>query len=376
VRSHGNLPEPGRRLRIGYVSGDLREHPVGQFMEPVLRHHDRGGFEIFCYANTLRADDRTGRLKAHADAWREVFALDDAGMEALIREDAIDILVDLSGHTGANRLPVFGRKPAPVQATWLGYLNTTGLKTIDWRITDAKASPEALKAYHSERLLYLPDSQWCYQAPPNCPETSPPPSLSAGHITFGAFTNLAKIGAPVIELWCRLLERVPHSRLLVVGNGLGAIGEEVMARFTRHGAAPDRIELRNAVPFGDYLALHAQVDIMLDTFPYAGGTTSCHALWMGVPIVTMTGETASSCGGASLLQAIGLPDLVAQTPGQYLDIAAGLAIDQVRLAELRARMRSRMSASPLTDAPRFTRNLESAYRSMWHEWCESAEAPN
>ncbi|MGB7543625.1 MAG: tetratricopeptide repeat protein, partial [Burkholderiales bacterium] len=218
---HDNIPDPGRRLRIGYVSGDFRMHPVAHFIEPVLAQHDHDRFEIFCYYNYIQTDAFTERLQNHADGWRDVFALNDEALAGLIRDDAIDILVDLSGHSGKNRLPVFGRKPAPVQATWLGYLNTTGLDAIDYRITDRYASPEGLfDAFHSERLLRLPGSQWCYQPPLNCPEVSAPPSAKTGGVTFAAFSNPAKIGRPVIELWSRLLARVPGSRLLIVAPGL------------------------------------------------------------------------------------------------------------------------------------------------------------
>ena len=367
---HGNIPKPGRKLRIGYVSGDLRDHPVAFFLEPVLARHDRKKFEIYCYYNFARADAATERLRSLADHWRDVIALDDAALANRVREDAIDILVDLAGHTGHSRLLAFGRKPAPVQASWLGYLNTTGLEAIDYRITDAHASPEGpLDALHTEKLVRLPDSQWCYRPPAECPEVAPPPCVASGRVTFASFTNPAKIGRTTIELWARLLERLPGSRLLVVGATLISIPDEYLERFTRAGIAPGRLQVLGAKPFLEYLALHGAADIVLDTFPYSGGTTTCHALWMGVPVVTLAGETAASRGGASLLHAVGLGQLVAQTPEQYLDIAAALAADPKRLAALRAGMRRRMSASPLMDEERFTRNLEKAYRKMWRTWC-------
>jgi protein O-GlcNAc transferase len=370
---HLNTPDAGRKLRIGYVSGDFRDHALAFFIEPVLARHDRKSFEIFCYSNYGRADAVTGRLKSVADHWREVSALNDAALATLVRDDAIDILVDLSGHTLHNRLLAFARKPAPVQATWLGYLNTTGLEAMDYRITDAQASPPGpLDALHSEKLVRLPDSQWCYRPPAGCPAVSPPPSASSGRITFAAFTNLSKIGQPTIELWARLLARVPGSQLLVVSAILASVPDAYVERFTRHGIAPERLRLAGTMPFTDYLALHGSADIVLDTFPYSGGTTTCHSLWMGVPVVSLTGETTTSRGGASLLHAIGLPELVAQTPEQYLEIAAALAADPRRLAALRAGMRARMAASPLMDEVRFTRNLEQAYRSMWRAWCAKA----
>jgi len=375
IRAHGNIPDPRRKLRIGYVSGDFRDHPVAHFIAPVLAQHDRDNFHITCYDNFKSSDAVTARLKRHADCWREVFELTDEALADLIRRDAIDILIDLSGHTGNSRLHVFAHKPAPVQVTWLGYLNTTGMPEMDYRITDARASPVGmLEDVHSERLVRLPDSQWCYEAPVDCPPVCAPPSVRAGHVTFASFSNLAKIGPQVIALWSRLLERVPASRLLVAWRGLGSIREEFRARFARNGVAPERLDLRDRLPFEDYLALHGAVDIVLDTFPYTGGTTTCHALWMGVPVVTLTGNTATSRGGASLLNAVGLGELVADTADEYVDIAAALARDRPRLAALRLGMRDRMLASPLMDAERFARNLEHAYRAIWASWCDGKKA--
>lgn len=369
---HGNSPEPERRLRIGYVSGDFRHHSVAQFFEPVLARHDRGGFEIFCYYNLFRVDDTTERLRRRADCWREITSLSDEAVADLVGRDGIDILVDLSGHTKYNRLLAFARKPAPVQAAWLGYLNTTGLDAIDYRITDRHASPEGLlDAFHSERLLRLPDSQWCYRPPLDCPEVTDPPTMHGGPVTFGAFSGLAKIGPQVVALWCRLLERLPDARLLVAGLGLGSIRDEYLSRFASRGVAPERVDLREFQSFWDYLAMHEAADVMLDTFPYTGGTTTCHALWMGVPVVTLVGDSAPSRGGASLLKAVGLDELVVDTPLQYLDTASSLAGDPERLATLRSGMRARMLASPLMDASRFTHHLEQAYRAMWRRWCET-----
>jgi len=369
---HRNSPEPERRLRIGYVSGDFRQHSVSQFFEPVLAQHDRGRFEVFCYFNLSFVDATTERLRRGGDCWRETSSLSDHAAADLVRGDGIDILVDLSGHTKYNRLLVFAQKPAPVQATWLGYLNTTGLETIDYRITDPHASPEGLlDAFHSEQLLRLPDCQWCYQPPPDCPEVSDSPAARNGFVTFGSFSSLAKIGPKVIELWCRLLELIPSARLLIVGRGLGAIHEEYLSRFRSRGIAPGRIDLRDFQSFRNYLALHGSVDVTLDTFPYAGGTTTCHSLWMGVPVVSLAGDSAPSRGGVSLLKTVGLDELVADTSQRYLDIACDLASDTGKLAALRTSMRARMSASPLMDASRFTHELEQAYRSMWRRWCET-----
>jgi predicted O-linked N-acetylglucosamine transferase (SPINDLY family) len=368
---HANAKDVNRRLRIGYISGDFRDHSVAFFIESVLERHNRKAFEVFCYYNFMHADSVTERLKARADHWRDVAALNDDDLVSLIRSDVIDILIDLSGHTAHNRLLALARKPAPVQVTWLGYLNTTGLDAMDYRITDAHASPEALfDDVHTEELIRLPGSQWCYRPHKDSPGIVPPPSIKSGFITFGAFTNLAKIGQPVIDLWSRLLEKMPESRLLIVGRGLGTVGDDFLSRFARNGLAVERISLREFGPFEEYLSLHDTVDIVLDTFPFTGGTTSCHALWMGVPIVTIVGDTPASRGGASILNTIGLGEFVAQTAQQYLDVAANLASNPGRLAELRATMRERMAASPLMDETRFTRHLEKAFRSMWRTWCK------
>jgi predicted O-linked N-acetylglucosamine transferase (SPINDLY family) len=372
---HGNVPDPERRLRIGYVSADLRDHALAFFIEPVLASHNRDQFEIFCYYNYARADAVTERLRPLADHWRDVSARSDEALAELIRKDGIDILVDLSGHTGHSRLLVFGRKPAPVQATWLGYLNTTGLDAMDYRITDAQASPKGpLDALNSEKLVRLPDSQWCYRAPENAPEVSPPPSAASGQITFATFCNPAKIGNPLLKLWGRILGRVPGSRLLVIGATLTSIPAEYAAWFSKSGIAAERLQVLGAKPFAEYLAAHSLADIILDTYPYSGGTTTCHALWMGVPVVTYAGKTATSRGGASLLNAVGLAELIASTTQEYQDIAATLAADAKRLAKLRSGMRKRMAASPLMNEERFTRNLEKAYRAMWRVWCKNHPA--
>jgi len=367
---HGNVPDPARRLRIGYVSGDFRHHSVAYFIEAVLASHDRRAVEVYCYYNLAHADAATARLRGLADHWRDVHALDDEALARQVREDCIDILVDLSGYTANNRLPAFGRRPAPVQATWLGYLNTTGLDAIDYRLTDAQASPPGpLDRVHSERLLRLPDSQWCYLPPTDAPDVAPAPSQSARHVTFASFSIPAKLDDAVLRLWGRLLDRVPDARLLVVTNGLGTVPDAFVESLVRCGMPRERLDVEGSMPFVRYLAAHARADIVLDTFPFTGGTTTCHALWMGVPVVTLAGETATSRGGASALNAVGLGELVATTEDAYLEIAAALARDRVRLTALRSGMRERMRASPLTDAPRFTRHLEAAYRQMWREWC-------
>lgn len=365
-----NSHDAHRRLRIGYVSGDLKQHSVASFIEPVLSKHDADRFEITCYYNNAQSDATTQRLKSYAHRWRDIFSLTDEGLAQLIRDDEIDILIDLSGHTANNRLVVFAHKPAPVQATWLGYLNTTGLDAMDWRITDVYASPEGpLDKLHSERLFRLPRSQWCYQPPAQYPDVSSPPSLANGFCTFGAFSTPAKINDEVIKLWSGVLRAVPRSRLVVATSSLKGIPDELRQRFRQAGIENNQVEILPARGFDDYLRLHESVDVVLDTFPYTGGTTTCHALWMSTPVISLVGDTATSRGGASLLQNVGVPELIAETREQYVAIAVQLAQEPDVLTSLRSSLRERMHSSTLTDAVAFTRHLESAYRTMWQRWC-------
>jgi len=361
--------DPGRPLNIGYVSPDLRLHPVALFLLPLLTHHDRANYRIHCYATRAGADDTTARLRAAADGWRDISARSDDEAAAIIRDDGIDVLVDLAGHTGWNRLLLFARRPAPVQASWLGYLNTTGMRAMDARLTDAVATPPEFDAFHSERVVRLPGCQWCFQPIMETPEVAPPPARREGRITFGSFHNLAKVGPGVIRLWSQLLKQVADSRLLLMAKGLGDGGRDLLDRFVAEGVAADRVVLRNAVPYREYLATYGEVDIALDTFPYSGGTTTCESLWMGVPVVTWAGPTVPGRGSASVLAAAGLPELAAGSPGQFLSIATELAGDASRLEQLRASLRQRLKDSPLTDARRFAANVEGAYRELWRAWC-------
>ena len=366
-------PDPERRLRVGYVSADFRDHPVAFFIEPVLERHDRRGFEAYCYYTQAREDGFTGRLRSFADAWRPSSELDAAALADLVRRDEIDVLVDLGGHTGHNRLLTFARRPAPVQVTWLGYLNTTGLASMDARITDAQASPPGLfDPLHTERLVRLSGCQWCYRPLAESPEVAPAPLLRRGHPTFGVFSNPAKFSAPILRLWAALLARLPSARLIVVGAMMAAVPDEFRRRFAACGLPPDRVSLLPARRFADYLAMHAEVDAMLDTYPYSGGTTTCHSLWMGVPIVTLAGDTATSRGGATLLHAVGLDALVAHSEEDYLRIAAALVADGAALQRMRETMRARLRGSTLLDEAGFTRNLEDAYRGLWRERCRRA----
>ena len=348
--------DPERRLRIGYVSRDFRTHSVSFFIEPILRAHDRTRFEIYCYADEIVPDETTRRLRELADAWQDTTALSDEELADQVRADQIDILIDLAGHTDQNRLMVFARKPAPLQATWLGYPDTTGMASIDFRITDVHADPAGAEAFATEKLLRLP-SGWCYQPP----QSAPPPVAEVRErsgITFGCFNSIAKINAPLAALWSDLLKRSRGSRLLLKARGLDNrdVAARVAKMFTQHGIEPDRLELVGAASsIGDHLATYHRIDVALDTFPYHGTTTTCEALWMGVPVVTLAGHTHASRVGVSLLTHVGVRDWVAPNRGRYIDYALAAAdATDVRGAALRDRVR----VSALMDAATTTASLE------------------
>jgi predicted O-linked N-acetylglucosamine transferase (SPINDLY family) len=373
VQPHPHDRSPERRLKIGYVSSDFRQHSVAWFIEPVLAHHDRERFEIFCYANLFQEDAVTERLKAHADHWRKIYGLPDELAAQQIRADQIDILVDLNGHTAENRLLVFARKPAPVQVTWLGYPNTTGLSAMDYRLTDGFADPVGMtEPFHSETLIRLPECFSCYQPPRDAPAVSELPAKEKGYITFGSFNKLTKVTPEVMATWARILQAVPGSRLALQSAGLGEDAMQQMVReaFAGLGITPERLELHgHDRSQKTHLERYRNIDIGLDPFPYNGTTTTCDALWMGVPVVTLAGKVHAGRVGVSQMSNLGLTELIGQTPEEYVAIATRLATDRERLGALRKELRSRMTASPLMDAPRFTTNLEQAYRGMWKDWC-------
>jgi predicted O-linked N-acetylglucosamine transferase (SPINDLY family) len=369
IQPHANSRDPDRRLRIGYVSPDFREHPVGQNLLPLFRRHDHRQMEIFCYANVLRPDRLTDQLRGYADVWRSIVGLSDSQAVDLIRQDRIDVLVDLALHSASNRLMVFAHKPAPVQATYLGYCGGTGMDAMDYRLSDPYLDPkESDLSCYSERTIRLPETYWCYEVAGPTPEVSPPPVAAAGYLTFGCLNNFVKVSQPALDLWAEILRGLPQSRLIVHshrGTHLNAMRQ----RFAGKGISPDRLEFPNWQPWPQYVRTYGRIDIALDPFPWGGGITTCDALWMGVPVVSLVGRTAVGRGGASILSNVGLPELIAQTPQQYVQIAADLAGNLPRLAELRRTLRARMQASPLMDAPRFARNVEAAYRQMWRNWC-------
>ena len=368
VLHHSNDPSPDRRLRIGYVSPDLHEHPVGRFVLPLLSKHDHEQFEVFCYSDVPRGDAMTDRIRQHADVWRDMHNQRDEQLIRQIRDDQIDVLVDLTSHTADNRLLVFARKPAPVQVTYLAYCSTTGLDTMDYRLTDAYLDPPELDdRWYSEKSVRL-RSYWCYQ-PPELGDTETVRPLGAGgRITFGCLNNYCKVTPATLEMWARLLAQVPDSRLLVYSPP-GSHREVAQKMLTEADVDPNRLQFVLRVSPRQYFEQYRQIDIALDPFPYGGGTTTCDALWMGVPVVSLAGQTAVSRAGLSILSNIGLPELVAHTPEQYVQIAADLARDLPRLQQIRAGLRTRMQSSPLMDAAGFARELEQAYRQIWQRWC-------
>jgi protein O-GlcNAc transferase len=373
LRPHDNDRSPDRRLRIGYVSPDFRLHPVAQFLLPLLESHDHERFEIFCYASMSVRDAITDRCRAGADAWREVLALTDEQLAGAIRRDKIDILVDLAMHTAGNRLLVFARKPAPVQTTYLAYCGKTGLRTIDYRLTDPYLDPPAQDEPGdvfppSEQPIRLPETYWCYRPLGETPPVIALPAVTGGQVTFGCLNNFCKATPPTLAVWSRLLRAMPESRLLLHAHP-GSHRDRVREFLAGQGVAPHRLTFVGMVPREDYFRIYEQVHVALDPFPYGGGTTTCDALWMGVPVVSLAGRTSVGRGGLSILSSVGLADLVADDAEQYARIALELAGDLPRLRELRATLRDRLRSSPLTDAPRLARHVEAAYRTMWQRWC-------
>ncbi len=377
-----NRPEPTRRLRVGYVSGDFRHHSVAFFFGPLLDAHDRGSVEVFLYTNDARVDAMSAQLRTRADHWVPIFHLSDELAAARIREDAIDILVDLTGHTNHSRMGLFARKPAPLAVSWLGYPNTTGLPAIDYRFTDAIADPSGeADRLHTERLVRLAPGFLCYRAPEDAGAIAPLPARAAGYITFGSFNNVAKLSPGTVTLWARLLREIPDARLLLKASQFrdGGTRDRVAGAFVAAGIGRERVTvLPPQRTTAEHLEIYGRVDIGLDPLAYNGTATTCEALWMGVPVVTLRGDRHASRVGASIMTALGLDDLIAPTQDAYVAIAARLARDHDALATLRAGLRERMRASPLSDSAGFARAVEQAYRSMWRDWCaaQSASGPS
>jgi protein O-GlcNAc transferase len=369
IAPHANDRSPDRRLRIGYVSPDFYAHAESYFVLPLLRHHDREHFEIHCYSSVRRPDAITAEFRKAAAVWHDVLALSDDQLAEQVRADKIDILIDLTMHMAENRLLTFARKPAPIAVTWLAYPGGTGLGAIDYRLTDAWMDPPGeTDRFYAEQSVRLPD---CWVVYDPLSEISPRPIEQSGPIHFGSLNNPCKLNRPLLHLWSEILQAVPGAQLLLLTFDVSQ-REQIKNRFTEWGIDPARLEFvdRRAAR-RDYLRLYDRIDICLDPLPYNGITTTCDALWMGVPVVSLTGKTPAGRAGLGLLSTICAPELVAHTPEQFVQIAAELAADADRLMNYRRTLRDQMRASPLMDAKRFAANVEAFYRDAWKTWCAS-----
>jgi predicted O-linked N-acetylglucosamine transferase (SPINDLY family) len=365
-----NTPDRDRTLRVGYLSGDFLAHPVPMFLRPVLQHHDPRVVETFCYSN-YRHDNIIARdLRETCAHWRNVTELTDHELADQLRSDRIDILVELSGHTNRNRLPMLALHPAPVQITWLGYLNTTGLTAMDCRICDAHTDPPGTTEHlHTERLLRMPHSQWCYLPWVEVPPVEVPHPDQPDALVFGSFNQFAKISDACLELWSRLLATVPAASLLILDVRDKEVRKTLLRRLDRYRIDPERVTLRGRESVPSYFQAIGNVDIALDTIPYNGGTTTMDTLWMGVPVVALCGDRGIARGSYSILQSLGAQDLIARDADEYVEINRRLAGSPEWRNHQRATLRYRMRTSPLMNAPQFTADLESAYRTVWSEWC-------
>ncbi|WP_392533022.1 tetratricopeptide repeat protein [Nostoc sp. C117] len=370
-KSLSKLDSQSKILRVGYISPDFRQHSVNYFFEPILRHHDPTQVETFCYANVPNPDAVTDRLRGLCHNWRDVYNMDDDQLADLVRFDDIDILVDLAGHTGSNRLLMFMRQPAPIQVTYLGYPNTTGLANINYRLTDTWADPPGLTdEYYTEELIRLPRCFLCYQPSPTAPAVMDLPAKSMGRITFGSFNNLPKITPEVIALWSKILQSVPNSRIILKIRWFDdePTRDRYLSLFAECGIDSRRVKLIGLIPDPNHhLAFYGNIDIALDPFPYHGTTTTCEALWMGVPVITLAGQTHVSRVAVSLLSTVGLPELIASTPQEYVAKAVALASDLPTLGQVRANLRQKVAASPLCDAVSHTQAMEAIYRQLWQK---------
>jgi predicted O-linked N-acetylglucosamine transferase (SPINDLY family) len=367
---HANRRDPDRPLRLGFLSADLGRHPVGTFLVRVLENLDRRQCEIVCYNDRPKPDDLTARFQAVANTWRDVLGVSDQRLAEQIRNDGIDMLFDLAGHTLNNRLLVFARKPAPIQLTWIGYVGTTGLRAMDYLVADRHHVPVDAEPFYCETVLRMPDGYVCFDPPADAPPVEPLPAAATGRVTFGSLNNPAKISPLTVAAWSQVLRRVEGSRLILKYRGLHshAASSRLRERFAAAGLEPERLELLDWSSQRDALACYGQIDVALDTFPYSGGLTTCEALWMGAPVVTCPGETFAGRHSLSHLSTVGLTETIAGDLDQYVDIAVRLASDLPRLADLRANLRPRVAASPLCDGPRFAENLLPLLRRAWHAW--------
>jgi predicted O-linked N-acetylglucosamine transferase (SPINDLY family) len=363
----------GRKLRVGYVSPHFHAHAVNFFSEPILASHDHHAFEVYCYSDVKLPDETTRRLMGYADHWRETQALGNEQLAHLVRQDGVDILVDLTGHiSGGKRMLVFARKPAPIQVTYIGYQNTTGMLAMDYRLTDEYSDPPGTTdSLHTERLVRLPRTFFCYLPSPDAPPVVRLPALDHGYISFGSVNNFTKVTPQVLAAWAAIVKQVPRSRLVLLADMVDSLREYLLRTLAGHGVDPSQVELVNRLPRAGYLSLINRLDIALDPFPFNGHTTTCDCLWQGVPVVTLSGTTYVSRFGGSGLATLGLNDWIAHHREAYVERAVAHALDIGALAALRAELRQRMLGSPLLDFEAFTRNLEAAYRQMWDTWCRT-----
>lgn len=367
---HQNSRDQERKLKVGYVSADFRNHSIAFFIEPILASHDRSQVEVYGYYNHTLHDGYTERIKASLDHWRVCAGMDDQQLTEQMIADGIDILVDLSGHTTNNRLPVFARKPAPVQMTWIGYIGTTGLSAMDYRITDAYMDPpELTERYHSEKLLRLPETGGAYQPAAVSPPVNSLPALTSGQLTFASLNNPAKLNQSVVDLWARILASLPHARLMLGNATKNTTRQRLIGMFNKAGVSTEQLVLQPRMSFEDYLKLHQQIDLALDPFPYNGGTTTLHSLWMGVPVITLAGEKMISRCGVAILSRVGLEECITNSDEEYLQCAIQFAENLPGLNLIRQSLRERMSTANC-DPQNVTRHLEAAYRKAWRDWCQ------
>ncbi len=370
-RNHPNDRSSDRKLRIGYVSPDFNRHPVASFLEAIFTSHDREQFEVFAYSNTREPDAMTTRFMQMVDHWRDIRANNDEQAAQQIAQDQIDILIDLAGHTANNRATLFARQSAPVQVTYLGYPDTTGMQAVQYRLTDAQADPPgATEGFHSEQLIRLPESFLCYQPDADVAEPGGPPCERNGFVTFGSLNNFAKVNASMLETWATVLSRVPNSKLLLKARALASerARRRVVETFAAQGIAADRLLIHGWTSYPARHALTQSVDLALDTFPYHGTTTTCEVLWSAVPTITLAGTTHASRVGVSILTSLGRKEWIATDRPDYIERAVALANDAARLREARKTLREQFRSSPLFDKTEFTRNLEAALRSMWKDY--------
>lgn len=368
---HDNNPDPDRRLRVGYISPDFRSHSVAYFFESLLDGHDRNAIELYGYGNVAMPDEVTERLKGKFDHYKNIRGVDQPDVAELIERDKIDILVDLAGHIGQIALPALSYKPAPVQVTYLGYPDTTGMQQIDYRFTDALADPPQSQKFHTEELVNLPQGFLCYRPFEFAPSVSRLPAQQKGYVTFGSFNNSCKINPLVIELWSEVLKLQNNSRLMlkIKSGDQKQVREYYLDQFEQNGIDPERIEIFGWMSMAEHFKLYQRMDIALDTYPYNGTTTTCEALWMGVPVVSLAGDHHVSRVGLSILTRIGMGSLCARNKQQYIVKAVSLASKIDALAKIRLAMRARIATSGLCSAKNFARDVENAYRQMWHRWC-------